>query len=73
MGDFRPRSRRKKVCALCEGKKLDFLNEEDMKQYINEKGKILPRRATGTCAKHQREVAVEVKRARMMAVLPFTK
>ena len=72
MAEFKPR-RRKKVCALCEGKKLDFLNEEDMKQYINEKGKILPRRATGTCAKHQREVAIEVKRARMMAVLPFTK
>ena len=72
MAEFKPR-RRKKVCALCEGKKLDFLNEEDMKQYINEKGKILPRRATGTCAEHQRVVAREVKRARMMAVLPFTK
>ena len=72
MGEFKPR-RRKKVCALCEGKKLNFLDEEEMKQYINEKGKILPRRATGTCAKHQREVAIEVKRARMMAVLPFTK
>ncbi len=72
MADFRPR-RRKKVCALCEGKTLDFLNKEDMEKYINEKGKILPRRVTGTCAKHQREVAKEVKRARMMAVLPFTK
>lgn len=72
MGDFKPR-RRKKVCALCEGKKLNFLDEEEMKQYINEKGKILPRRATGTCAEHQRVVAREVKRARMMAVLPFTK
>ena len=71
MGDFKPR-RRKKVCALCEGKTLDFLNKEDMEKYINEKGKILPRRVTGTCAKHQREVAKEVKRARMMAVLPFT-
>ena len=71
MAEFKPR-RRKKVCALCEGKKLDFLNAEEMSQYINEKGKILPRRATGTCAKHQREVAKEVKRARMMAVLPFT-
>ena len=71
MADFRPR-RRKKVCALCEGKTLDFLNKEDMEKYINEKGKILPRRVTGSCAKHQREVAKEVKRARMMAVLPFT-
>ena len=72
MGEFKPR-RRKKVCALCEGKKLDFLDAEEMSQYINEKGKILPRRATGTCAEHQRVVAREVKRARMMAVLPFTK
>ena len=72
MGEFKPR-RRKKVCALCEGKELNFLDEEVMKQYINEKGKILPRRATGTCAEHQRVVAREVKRARMMAVLPFTK
>ena len=72
MAEFKPR-RRKKVCALCEGKKLNFLDAEEMGQYINEKGKILPRRATGTCARHQREVAREVKRARMMAVLPFTK
>ncbi|MBR2997953.1 MAG: 30S ribosomal protein S18 [Bacilli bacterium] len=72
MAEFKPR-RRKKVCALCEGKKLNFLDAEEMSQYINEKGKILPRRATGTCARHQREVAREVKRARMMAVLPFTK
>ena len=72
MGEFKPR-RRKKVCALCEGKKLNFLDAEEMSQYINAKGKILPRRATGTCAEHQRVVAREVKRARMMAVLPFTK
>ena len=72
MAEFKPR-RRKKVCALCEGKKLNFLDAEEMSQYINEKGKILPRRATGTCARHQREVAREVKRVRMMAVLPFTK
>jgi small subunit ribosomal protein S18 len=72
MAEFKPR-RRKKVCALCEGKKLNFLDAEEMSQYINEKGKILPRRATGTCAEHQRVVAREVKRARMMAVLPFTK
>jgi small subunit ribosomal protein S18 len=72
MGEFKPR-KRKKVCALCEGKKLNFLDAEEMSQYINEKGKILPRRATGTCAEHQRVVAKEVKRARMMAVLPFTK
>ena len=49
------------------------MNAEDMRKYINEKGKILPRRVTGTCAKHQREVAKTIKRARMMAVIPFVK
>ena len=72
MADFKPR-RRKKVCNLCAGHDLDYKNAEDLRKYISENGKILPRRVTGTCAKHQREVAIEVKRARMMAVLPFTK
>ena len=72
MAEFKPR-RKKKVCQLCAGKELDFMNEEDMQKYISEKGKILPRRVTGTCAKHQREVAKAVKRARMMAIIPFTK
>lgn len=72
MAEFKPR-RKKKVCQLCTGKELDFMNEEDMQKYISEKGKILPRRVTGTCAKHQREVAKAVKRARMMAIIPFTK
>ena len=72
MGEFRPR-RKKKVCQLCAGKELDFMNAEDMRKYINEKGKILPRRVTGTCAKHQREVAKMIKRARIMAVIPFVK
>ena len=72
MAEFKPR-RRKKVCALCEGKKLNFLDAEEMSQYINEKGKILPRRVTGTCARHQRIVAREIKRARMAALLPFVK
>ena len=65
--------RRKKVCQMCAGKTVDYKDVAIVSKYINEKGKILPRRATGTCAKHQREVAIEVKRARMMAVLPFTK
>ena len=72
MAEFKPR-RKKKVCQLCTGKELDFMNEEDMQKYISEKGKILPRRVTGTCAKHQREVAKAVKRGRMMAIIPFTK
>ena len=74
--DFNPKfKKRKKVCPLCKDKNLvlDYKNPDQLRKFINEKGKILPRRATGTCAKHQREVAIEVKRARMMAVLPFTK
>jgi small subunit ribosomal protein S18 len=72
MADFRPR-RRKKVCALCEGKTLDFLNKEDMEKYINEKGKILPRRVTGNCAEHQRFISKQIKRVRAVALLPYTK
>ena len=72
MAEFRGR-RRKKVCQLCAGKELDYKNAEDLRKYINEKRKILPRRVTGTCAEHQRFVAKQIKRARMMAILPFTK
>ena len=71
MAEFR--RRRKKVCQLCAGKDLDYKNQDDLRKYINEKGKILPRRVTGTCAKHQRYVAMQIKRARIMAILPFVK
>ena len=75
--DYNPKFRRtrKKVCALCANKDLvlDYKNADQLKKFINEKGKILPRRVTGTCAKHQRYVAMQIKRARMMAILPFTK
>ena len=65
---------RKKVCLLCSDKNLvlDYKNPEQLKKFINEKGKILPRRATGACAKHQRDITIAVKRARQMAVLPYT-
>ena len=65
--------RKKKVCVMCTGKTVDWKDSEALRKYINEKGKILPRRVTGTCAKHQRIVANQIKRARMMAILPFTK
>lgn len=66
--------KKKKVCQMCEGKEVDYKNVEVMKKYVSaDKGKILPRRVTGTCAKHQRHVAVEVKKARFMALLPFVK
>ena len=66
--------KKKKVCQMCEGREVDYKNVEVMKKYVSaDKGKILPRRVTGTCAKHQRHVAVEVKKARFMALLPFVK
>ncbi len=67
---FRPR---KKVCAFCKDKnrKIDYKDVESMKSFINERGKILPRRATGTCAAHQRQVTLNVKRARQVALLPY--
>lgn len=74
--DFNPKFRkmRKKVCSMCANNELvlDYKNYDQMKKFINEKGKILPRRVTGACAKHQREITVAVKRARHIAILPYT-
>ncbi len=57
---------------MCEGKDVDYKDVEIIKKYISsDKGKILPRRATGACAKHQRHIAKEVKKARFMALIPF--
>ncbi len=65
--------KKKKVCMLCAGKTVSYKDPEILKKYTNEKGKILPRRVTGTCARHQRVVAREIKRARALGLLPFTK
>ena len=70
MAEFR---RRKKVCALCAGKEIDYKDPESLKKFINERGRIVPRRVTGTSARHQRVVAREIKRARSIALLPYTK
>ena len=74
--DAMPRQRRikKKVCAFCADKALviDYKDSEKLRKYVSEKGKILPRRVTGLCAKHQREVTVAIKRARHIALLPYT-
>lgn len=73
MAEFRAK-KRKKVCYSCLGKTVDYKNIDVISKYVsNDSGKILPRRVTGTCAKHQRIVATQIKRARMMAILPFTK
>lgn len=67
------RNRRRKVCQLCAGKTVNYKNPDELTKYINEKGKILPKRVTGTCSKHQREIATEIKRARIIGLLPFVK
>jgi len=65
--------KKKKVCMLCAGKTVSYKEPEILKKYINEKGKIVPRRVTGTCARHQRVIAREIKRARAIGYLPYTK
>lgn len=65
--------RRKKICQMCAGKSVDYKDVMIISKYINEKGKILPRRMTGACAKHQRHIANQIKIARYMALLPYTK
>lgn len=65
---------RPKVCQFCVDKelKIDYKSTDLLRRYINESGKIRPRRQTGTCAKHQRSLATAIKRARHIALLPFT-
>ena len=63
---------RKKVCRFCANKaKIDYKDADGLKRFTTERGKILPRRITGTCAKHQRELALNIKRARSICLLPF--
>ena len=65
--------RRKKVCQFCADKteSIDYKDVEKLRKYITERGKILPKRITGTCAIHQREVTKAIKRARIVALLPY--
>ena len=65
--------KKRKRCRLCDGKTVDYKDKESIRRFTNDKGKILPRRVTGTCAKHQRAVAIQVKRARIMGIIPFVK
>lgn len=65
--------KKKKVCYMCTGKDINYKDIETLKRYTNDKGKILPRRVTGACAKHQRHIAEQIKRARAIALLPYTK
>jgi small subunit ribosomal protein S18 len=65
---------RRKVCRFCADKalKVDYKDQSQMKYFLTERGKIIPRRISGNCAKHQRDVATAVKRGRMLAILPYT-
>ena len=70
MAEFR--RKKKKFCQMCAKKDVDYKNVEIIKKYISaDRAKILPRRVTGTCAKHQRHVENQVKKARFMALVPY--
>lgn len=78
MSDRRRRrsgGRRRKVCAFCVDRMddIDYKDIKRLQRYVSERGKILPRRRTGTCAKHQRVLAAAIKQARHMALLPFVR
>lgn len=63
---------RKKVCIYCADKKtIDYKDLGALKKYVTDRGKILPRRVSGNCAKHQRELTIAIKRARHIALLPY--
>ena len=64
--------RRRKVCVFCgKDNVIDSNDVNKLKRYVSERGKILPRRVTGNCAKHQRAITVAIKRARHMAIMPY--
>ena len=69
-----PHKGRKKVCVFCVEKveEIDYKDVTKLKRFVSERAKILPRRVTGTCAKHQRELTTAIKRARQIALLPYT-
>ena len=67
-------NRRRKVCQFCADKSIviDYKDVERLKGFVTERGKILPKRVTGTCAKHQRQITTAVERARVVALLPYS-
>ncbi len=70
---FRGRRPRRKVCDFCANKVeyIDYKDVNRLRRYINERGKISPRRMMGTCAKHQRQLSAAIKRARAIALMPY--
>ncbi len=73
-GSYRRYSSRPKICQFCADKnaQIDYKQGDALRRFVTEDGKIRPRRQTGTCAKHQRELATAIKRARHLALLPFS-
>ena len=69
----RDRRPRRKVCAFCADKieMIDYKDTKRLRRYLSERGKIVPRRVTGTCARHQRQLTTAIKRARHLALLPY--
>ena len=64
---------KKKVCKFCaQNLQIDYKNPDSLRRFVTERGKILPRRITGTCAKHQRALTAAIKRARHVALMPYT-
>jgi len=73
-GGMRMRRVKKKVCSFCVDKvtDIDYKEVAKLRKYVSERGKILPRRISGNCAKHQRQLTMAIKRARVVALLPYT-
>ena len=67
-------SRRKRICRFCEDKVkvIPYHNDRILRRFVNERGKIVPRRISGTCAPHQRRLTIAIKRARHLAIMPFS-
>ncbi len=72
--DNEGRSYRRKICKLCADKveRIDYKDDRRLSRFITDRGKIVPRRISGTCARHQAQITEAVKRARILALLPFT-
>ncbi len=72
---FQKRRKKRKFCQFCADKatQIDYKDTKKLGRYLSDRGKILPRRVTGNCAKHQRALTIAVKRARIVALIPFIK
>ena len=68
------RTPRRKICKLCldKVKYIDYKDEKRLSRFVTDRGKIVPRRVSGACARHQTQIATAIKRARILAILPFT-